>query len=247
MRYHSAGSGADPKQSRLNLTVSDQISSYAKLAGEVAGGPEQAMALVALDEEQEIPPLGFALAQLQRIYILAENSNGLILVDMHAAHERITYERLKNSFESDEIASQPLLVPIRVGLTEAEADLFEQTTELFSELGFEIDRTGHESVLVRQVPAMLRQAVVPQLIVDVLADFREHGASDRIRTAINDVLTTMACHSSVRAHHKLTVPEMNSLLRDMERTERSGQCGHGRPTWVEMSMAELDRLFLRGR
>ena len=198
-------------------------------------------------EPGEVPPLGYARAQLHGIYVLAENAEGLVLVDMHAAHERITYERLKQSWQSHGIQSQPLLVPINVDVSEKEAAWVESGAELFAELGLEVDRTGIEAVRIRQVPVVLAQSDSEALLRDVLSDLMQHGSSTRIREAMNEVLSTMACHGSVRANRKLTIPEMNALLRDMEQTERSGQCNHGRPTWTQLTIDELDRLFQRGR
>lgn len=192
------------------------------------------------------PPLGYALAQLKGIYILAENVSGLVLVDIHAAHERITYERLKQAFEQQTISRQPLLVPQTVAVSEKEADSAEEQHALFAQLGMVVDRAGPESLLIRQVPVLLASTNAEQLLRDVLADLREHGNSNRIREHINHVLATMACHGSIRANRKLTVPEMNALLRDMEITERSGQCNHGRPTWIQIRLDELDKWFMRG-
>ncbi len=193
------------------------------------------------------PPLGYAIAQLHGIYILAENAHGLILVDMHAAHERITYERMKTAQASEGIHSQPLLVPITVAVNERDAQRAEEHHALFSELGFDISRLGQETLVVRQVPTLLRDADITTLVRDVLADIHTLGSSSRIQENINTVMATLACHGSVRANRKLTLPEMNHLLRDMEATERSGQCNHGRPTWVQLTLAELDKFFLRGR
>lgn len=195
----------------------------------------------------DFPPLGYALAQLRGIYILAENAQGLVLVDMHAAHERITYERLKAAMASEGLRGQPLLVPESLVLSQREADCAEEHTEWFQRLGFELQRLGPETLAIRQTPALLRQAEAGQLVRDVLADLLEYGSSDRIQAHLNELLATMACHGAVRANRRLTLPEMNALLRDMERTERSGQCNHGRPTWTQLGMDELDRLFLRGR
>ncbi|WP_061289008.1 DNA mismatch repair endonuclease MutL [Azotobacter vinelandii] len=194
-----------------------------------------------------IPPLGYALAQLKGIYILAENAQGLVLVDMHAAHERITYERLKTAMASEGLRGQPLLVPEGLALSQREADCAEEHAEWFQRLGFELQRLGPETLAIRQTPALLRQAEAGQLVRDVLADLLEYGSSDRIEAHLNELLATMACHGSVRANRRLTLPEMNALLRDMESTERSGQCNHGRPTWTQLGMADLDKLFLRGR
>lgn len=199
------------------------------------------------DTNGVIPPLGFALAQLHGVYILAQNAEGLVIVDMHAAHERITYERLKQSMEGEGIKAQPLLVPVTVKTSSREADLAMQHIALFRELGFDLDRIGPESLLVRQVPGVLRNADVPALVRDVLSDLAMHGTSQRLREELNELLSTMACHGSVRANRRMTIPEMNALLRDMEHTERSGQCNHGRPTWRQLSMSELDKFFMRGQ
>ena len=208
-----------------------------------------AMNRTALPESPSVdmPPLGFAIAQLHGIYILAQNAGGLVVVDMHAAHERITYERLKIAVDQQGVQSQPLLVPVNLSVSEREADTAEQFAEEFRSLGVELARVGPESLLVRQIPVLLQQAEVPQLITDMLGDLIEHGSSDRFLAHRNELLGTMACHGSVRANRRLTIPEMNGLLRDMEATERSGQCNHGRPTWTQMTMPELDKLFLRGR
>ena len=198
-------------------------------------------------EEGDIPPMGFAIAQLKGIYILAENAQGLIIVDMHAAHERITYERMKTAFDDQGLVSQPLLVPESLAVSQREADMAEQSGEVFAQLGFVVERAANESIIVREIPAILRGSEVESLLRDVISDLIEHGTSERIRNHINEILSTMACHGSVRANRKLSVPEMNALLRDMEATERSGQCNHGRPTWSQLTLNELDKLFLRGR
>ena len=199
------------------------------------------------EQQGEIPPLGFALAQLKGIYILAENAHGLVLVDMHAAHERIMYERLKVAMASEGLSGQPLLVPESLAVSQREADCAEEHTAWFSRLGFELQRLGPETLAIRQIPALLKQAEANRLVADVLADLMEYGTSDRIQAHLNELLGTMACHGAVRANRRLAVPEMNALLRDMETTERSGQCNHGRPTWTQLGLDELDKLFLRGR
>ena len=181
------------------------------------------------------------------IYILAENAIGLILVDMHAAHERITYERLKLARDSEGIKSQPLLVPQAVAVSQREVEVAADHAALFERLGMAVDVGGEESLLIRQIPVTLRDSDVEQLLRDVLSDLIEYGSSDRIEAHLDEILSTMACHGSVRANRRLTLPEMNALLRDMEETERSGQCNHGRPTWTQLSLEELDKLFLRGR
>ncbi|WP_191603108.1 DNA mismatch repair endonuclease MutL [Marinomonas algicola] len=194
-----------------------------------------------------IPPLGFAVAQLHGVYILSESASGLIVVDMHAAHERILYERMKNAFYQNSIVSQPLLVPINVSVSQSEADIVESDGAVFRRFGFVVERTGLESVMVREVPVVLIQSNIESLVRDVISDLNENGGSDLLEARANELMSSMACHGSVRANRKLTVTEMNSLLRDMEITERSGQCNHGRPTWTQLSMSDLDRLFLRGR
>lgn len=198
-------------------------------------------------EQGDIPPLGYAVAQLKGVYIIAENAQGMVVVDMHAAHERITYERLKQAMASEGLRGQPLLVPESIALSQREADCAEEHGEWFQRLGFELQRLGEETVAIRQIPALLKQAEATQLVRDVLADLLEYGTSDRIQAHLNELLATMACHGSVRANRRLTLPEMNALLRDMEQTERSGQCNHGRPTWTQLGMDDLDKLFLRGR
>lgn len=195
----------------------------------------------------EAPPLGFAIAQLHGIYILAQSAEGLIIVDMHAAHERITYERLKHNFDANTLASQPLLVPLSLAVSCREADLAETDAAFFRRLGFELERMGPETLLVRAVPTLLGQARAETLVRDVLADLAVHGTTRRIEETHNELLATMACHGSVRAGRVLSVTEMNALLRDMEATERAGQCNHGRPTWTRLTMSDLDKLFLRGR
>jgi DNA mismatch repair protein MutL len=202
-----------------------------------------------LSESDDItmPPLGYAVAQLHGIFILSENKTGLVLVDMHAAHERITYEHMKTACDSEGIRSQPMLVPLSIIVSEKEADLIDEHGAEFSALGIDLARASEESIIVRAVPTLLAKSNIEQLVRDVLSDFSEYGESKRIEQHRDEILSTMACHGSVRANRRLTLPEMNALLRDMEETERSGQCNHGRPTWCELNMAELDGLFLRGR
>ncbi len=235
------------RQQSMPLQVAEQMAAYAALHSAADGGGAVAASLPAAEPDIAAAPLGYALAQLHGIYILAQNAQGLVLVDMHAAHERITYERLKQAWEGEGVRAQPLLVPVTVAVSEREAALAEEASALFAELGLTVDRIAPERLVVRQVPALLRQADVAVLVRDVLSDLTEHGVSNRVREAQNAILSTMACHGSIRANRQLTVAEMNALLRDMERTERSGQCNHGRPTWVQLRIEELDRLFLRGQ
>jgi DNA mismatch repair protein MutL len=219
------------------------MAAYAAVLG--AGGAHAAQD--GWPDDAEIPPLGFALAQLHGVYVLSQNEQGLVLTDMHAAHERITYERLKRRHSEGGIRGQRLLVPVDVRVSEAEADLAERRREDLVELGLVVDRSAPESLLLREVPALLAQSDAAELLRDVLGDLESLGRSGRVEAAANEILSTMACHGSVRANRALTLAEMNALLRDMERTERSGHCNHGRPTWVQLDMPTLDRLFLRGR
>ena len=231
------------QQSPLGLNVAEAPAAYAALYAAPASGalpaPSPAQAMPAGDADG-IPPLGFAIAQLHGIYILAENADGLIVVDMHAAHERIGYEKLKGAHDGIGLRAQPLLVPLVLAVAEREA-------ATLAALGFDITRSGPQSLNVRSIPALLSNAEPEALLRDVLADLREHGESRRVAAARDELLSTMACHGAVRANRRLTLPEMNALLREMEVTERSGQCNHGRPTWARFSLNEIDRWFLRGR
>ncbi|MGF2733509.1 DNA mismatch repair endonuclease MutL [Marinobacter sp. DUT-1] len=247
--------GSRPPEPQQEWRASDQMAFYQSLnaGGGVAAEPSPGSAGIAqvqatppADSEEE-PPLGYAIAQLHGIYILAQSRAGLIVVDMHAAHERITYERMKRALAEQDLKSQPLLVPVSIAVSQKEAALTETHGEGLQQLGLQIERIGPETLAVRQVPALLRGADAEQLVRDVLADLIEHGQSDRVEAVTHELLGTMACHGSVRANRQLTIPEMNSLLRDMEATERSGQCNHGRPTWTLVTLSELDKLFLRGR
>ncbi len=248
---HPAGSGEQAGgQQPQNWQASDQMAFYNSLntgGGVSAGivGTGAAPAEPATTSEE--PPLGYAIAQLHGIYILAQGRAGLIVVDMHAAHERITYERMKLALAEQNLKSQPLLVPLSLAVSQKEAALAESHAGELQQVGLRVERIGPETLAVRQVPALLRGADTEQLVRDVLADLIEHGQSDRVEAVIHELLGTMACHGSVRANRQLTIPEMNSLLRDMEATERSGQCNHGRPTWTLVTLSELDKLFLRGR
>jgi DNA mismatch repair protein MutL len=234
-------------QSRLSLgTREAPLAEYAALLG---ASPSIASAPVPLPEaaEGEAPPLGFAIAQLKNIFVLAENAHGMVLVDMHAAHERITYEKLKAGRVTSNLRSQVLLVPLSIAVSAKEAAAAEEHAEALAEWGLELSRSGPATIVVRRIPALLEGADVGQLSRDVLSELAQHGSSRRLQELENELLSTMACHGSVRAGRRLTVPEMNALLREMEATERSGQCNHGRPTWVQLSLAELDKLFMRGR
>jgi DNA mismatch repair protein MutL len=244
-----AVSGQPLWQSGMALPVREQLSAYTRVLGMGAAGEARASndGKDLSADDSGIPPLGYALAQLHGVYILSQNAEGLVMTDMHAAHERITYEQLKTRFLGDGIKSQRLLVPVSVQVSEPEADLAELRREELSSLGLLLDRSGPESLLIREVPSLLSGSDAAGLLKDVLADIASVGESTRLESEANEVLSTMACHGSVRANRQLTLEEMNALLRDMERTERSGHCNHGRPTWVQLDMPTLDRLFLRGR
>lgn len=225
-------------QGGLGLGVAESVSRYAELAR--APRPLN-------DSNNDIPPLGFAVAQIHGVFVLAENADGLVVVDMHAAHERIVYEQLKQAWREERVRSQRLLVPERIAVSEREGQALEAHLEGLARLGFELDLAGPESVVIRAVPALLARADGQRLVRDVLADLVELGQSQRIDGVLDELLSTIACHGSVRANRSLTIDEMNALLRDMERTERADQCNHGRPTWVQLDMQSLDRLFLRGQ
>lgn len=211
------------------------------------GRPQLRAATESPPSSGEVPPLGFARVQLHGIYILAENPEGMILVDMHAAHERITYERLKSSRDGQGVRMQPLLVPQGLSLSESEIACVEENQELLLSLGIEVDVTGPTRLRIRSVPTLLSRADPSGLVRDVVADLVEHGQSQRVQEKENELLSSMACHSAVRAGRQLSLDEMNALLREMEETERSGQCNHGRPTWVLLSIDQLDKLFMRGQ
>jgi DNA mismatch repair protein MutL len=223
------------------------VDPYAALLDRRDGAATAAPLRMSEPEAGQAPPLGYALAQLAGIYILAENAQGLVLVDMHAAHERVTYEKLKAARDANQVRSQHLLVPEAIAVSEREAAAAEEYAGTLAAYGLELDRSGPRQVTARRIPALLDGADAAQLARDVLAELAEHGDSRRLEALQNELLSTMACHGSVRAHRRLTIPEMNALLREMEATERSGQCNHGRPTWTQLSVAELDKLFLRGR
>ena len=235
-------------QSRLQLGVRDEpLAGYAALLGEPEALQVNAAQPMPSANDDDVPPLGYAIAQLKTIYILAENAHGLVLVDMHAAHERITYEKLKSGRACSNLRSQMLLVPLSVAVSAKEAAAAEEHGEALADWGLELSRSGPSAVVVRRIPALLEGADVAELTRSVLGELAQHGSSRQLQEVENELLSTMACHGSVRAGRRLTTTEMNALLREMEATERSGQCNHGRPTWVQINMSELDKLFLRGR
>ncbi len=220
--------------------VQQQIQNYARVY-------PSASANIDFSTQQTFPPLGFAIAQLHGIYVLAQNESGLVLVDMHAAHERITYERLKQSFDANNLATQPLLVPQAISLSEREVKCIEEHRQTLLGFGLDIETLSEEAVVLRAMPAILKAANAEQLVRDVVSDLLTHGTTSLLEEQRNELLSSMACHGSVRANRQLTLPEMNALLRDIETTERSGQCNHGRPTWMQVGLNEIDRWFMRGQ
>ena len=236
-------------QPRLDLAPVSPFSRQSRLAPSPSFQSAVAAHAPQLAESQDPvdAPMGYALAQLHGVYILAQTTAGLILVDMHAAHERVTYERMKREARAQGVAQQRLLVPVSVAVSEAEADLAEAQAEALAAMGLVMLRTGPQSLSVREVPQALADGDVEALARDVLSELQTFGVTTVLADVQEDLLATMACHGSVRANRRMTIPEMNALLREMEVTENAGQCNHGRPTYTQLTMDELDRLFLRGQ
>jgi len=242
----------EPQQKAMPYVVQEQMASYAKLAEDslddiALATPSEQIETVAPQPEAASYPLGHAIAQCHDIYILAQNKNGLIIVDMHAAHERILYEALKKQMQQKNVSVQSLLVPETIQVSREEMQTWHLFAETFAELGIELEPMGESQLILRALPKMCSDKNRVQLVKDILADLATYERSDQLEQLQNHLLATTACHGAVRAHHKLSITEMDALLRDIEKTERSGSCNHGRPTWVQMNLAELDHLFLRGR
>lgn len=261
--FSVSDSGRPPLQSSIPLSVREQFDGMSRLGATNPNAPRpidpymrsnesrvnsvNEDALDGTTDDTKAPPLGFAIAHLHGVYVLAQNAHGLVIVDAHAAHERITYERLKQEYQDGSIKSQALLVPVSVSVSESEADCCEAQEASLNDIGLSVDRLGLEQIRVRAVPVILGHADCSALVKDVLSDLLEYGTSERIKQAIDAVLSSMACHGSVRANRQLSVSEMNALLRLIEVTPNSGQCNHGRPTWTQLDMQSLDGLFMRGR
>lgn len=244
----------ETQQSPLHFPAAEPIGFYDRLFGQRASAPQADLGGTTLAERssEEAPPegelpLGHALAQFAGIYILAQNRNGLVVVDMHAAHERVVYERLKTALAGSGVPTQTLLIPATFVATPLEVATVQEHREEIAAMGFEMAVSSPTSVVVRAVPTLLRDTDIAALAHDLLREIAEVGASRAIADRRDHILGTLACHGAVRAHRALTLAEMNALLRDMEATERGGQCNHGRPTWYQFTLADLDRLFLRGR
>jgi DNA mismatch repair protein MutL len=247
----SAAFGADnilSRQAGIALSANEPASFYGTLFGAAGtGSAALSQRATSVPAQDQSPPLGFALAQLSGVYILSQNESGLVVIDMHAAHERIVYEKLKAALDDEGIPTQQLLIPATFVASALEVATAEENPATLARLGFELAVIAPNALAVRAVPMSLMQADATLLARDVLAEIAEFGGSRVIAERQNEMLSTMACHAAVRANRLLSLPEMNALLREMEATERSGQCNHGRPTWFQVTLGDLDKMFMRGQ
>ena len=245
---------AQPQQQHIGLGTAQQAAAYrlwemqtGKEEGESGKITPTLYSPLTTRHSPEFPPLGYALAQLSGIYILAQNAHGLAVVDMHAAHERIVYEKFKAALDAERIATQPLLIPVTFHAEPLDVATAEANQQALDRLGFDIAPLSPTTLAVRAMPVMLRQAEAETVAFEVLRELREYGASRALTERRDELLATIACHAAVRANHALSITEMNALLREMEQTERTGQCNHGRPTWFQLSLTDLDKMFMRGK
>ncbi len=236
-----------PQQAAMPLAVNEALAFYAPLAHEPGMVPLPTAQPLPEAVQGDAPPLGYALGQVHGVYVLAQNTQGLVLVDMHAAHERVVYEKLKTALDARAVPSQTLLIPVALSADGRDVAELGPHLDALRDIGFDLSVTSPTSVAVRAVPWLLKDADPVELTRSLLAEVAEYGVARLLAERRNELLATLACHGAVRANRHLTVPEMNALLRDMEATERAGQCNHGRPTWFQLSMRELDALFMRGR
>ncbi|MBN8765475.1 MAG: DNA mismatch repair endonuclease MutL [Thiobacillus sp.] len=250
---HPSSPYGTPQQASMPLRVNEAMTFYAPLPGSGAGGQDSALAGAPAAQpfpaggQGDVPPLGYALAQLHGVYVLAQNAQGLVLVDMHAAHERVVYEKLKAALDARAVPAQALLIPVALTVDARDVSEISPHLDQLAGIGFELSITSPTTVAVRSIPWLLRQADPVELTRAVLVEMAEFGVARLLAERRNDLLATLACHGAVRANRHLTLPEMNALLREMEMTERAGQCNHGRPTWFQIGLGELDAMFMRGR
>jgi len=245
---------APPQQQHIGLGAAQQAAAYRLWEMQTGKGERESGKItptlyspLTTRHSPEFPPLGYALAQLSGIYILAQNAHGLAVVDMHAAHERIVYEKFKAALDAERIATQPLLIPVTFHAEPLDVATAEANQQALDRLGFDIAPLSPTTLAVRAMPVMLRQAEAETVAFEVLRELREYGASRALTERRDELLATIACHAAVRANHALSITEMNALLREMEQTERTGQCNHGRPTWFQLSLTDLDKMFMRGK
>lgn len=233
---------------QLGIYEINKASNQASLDSGIRTEIQQPAAAVVVNKVKEVDyPLGHAIGQLHQIYILAQNKQGLVIIDMHAAHERILYEKLKKQFDNEKIAAQNLLIPLTISATAEEAALVESIPDLFSQIGFQIERIGEKNLVVRQVPILIKPHDAEGIISEIIQEIKQEKNIESLKNYAEKLLATVACRAAVHANHRLSLMEMNALLREIESTPHNGQCNHGRPAWRQIDMDELDKWFLRGR